>query len=70
MFVIINNDSGYTMAKGGDQTMSRIKCLVEECRYNSDYLCDAEQIEVCSCGSEKSVRHSDETACRTFTDRG
>ena len=49
--------------------MSRIKCLVEECRYNSDCLCDAEEIEVCSCGSERNVRHSDETACRTFTDR-
>lgn len=46
--------------------MSKIKCMVEECHYNSSYYCDAQEIEVCSCGTN-SVSCADQTACRTFT---
>lgn len=45
--------------------MSRIKCLVEECKYNSSYHCDAKEIEVRSSGNT-SVSCPDETACETF----
>jgi hypothetical protein len=45
--------------------MSKIKCMVEECKYNSSYLCDAKEIMVCSSGSAN-VKCADQTACHTF----
>lgn len=43
-----------------------IKCVVEECQYNKNKLCQAEAIEVQSSG-DKMVETSDGTACATFT---
>lgn len=48
--------------------MARIKCLVEECKYNHDYHCDAKEIEVRSSDCS-SVSCPDETACETFESR-
>lgn len=48
--------------------MSKIKCLVEECKYNNNCNCDANAIEVRSCGC-KAVSCPDETACETFEHR-
>ena len=42
----------------------KIKCLVEECKYNDSYFCGAHEIEVRSCTSH--VNTPDETACETF----
>lgn len=49
--------------------MSKVKCMVEECTYNCGNLCNANEIEVCSCGA-KQVNCADETACRTFRGKG
>ncbi len=48
--------------------MSKIKCVVEECKYNKNQVCQAGEIEVRSSGS-MSVMTSDGTACETFTPR-
>lgn len=48
--------------------MSRIKCQVEECVYNSSKLCQADEIEVRSSGT-MSVNSSDQTACETFRNK-
>lgn len=48
--------------------MSKVKCLVQECKYNNSYLCDANEIEVRSCGSAN-VSTADQTACETFATR-
>ena len=45
--------------------MTEIKCLVEECKYNNDYYCQANEIEVRSNGTTN-VNRPDETACETF----
>lgn len=42
-----------------------IKCVVEECQYNQNRLCQADSIEVCSSG-DKMVETTDGTACSTF----
>ena len=42
-----------------------IKCVVEECHFNENMVCNAEGIEVCSSG-DKNVETSDGTACSTF----
>lgn len=44
------------------------KCLVEECRYNKNFECHAEQIEVRSSG-DMVVGASEETACETFKNK-
>lgn len=46
-----------------------IKCVVEECAYNQNKLCNAEEIEVRSSG-DMSVNTSDGTACETFKPQG
>ena len=48
--------------------MSRIKCMVEECVYNSNTACSAQQIEVCSCNCTN-VNKAGETECHTFKHR-
>ena len=48
----------FKLAKG-------IKCVVEECVYNQDKLCQADSIEVRSSG-DMAVATSDGTACETF----
>lgn len=45
--------------------MSNVKCLVEECKYNNCFYCNANEIEVRSSGTA-SVYNPDETACETF----
>lgn len=45
--------------------MGKIKCLVEECKYNKKEMCHAGEIEVRSSGT-MSVLDSDSTACETF----
>ena len=45
--------------------MSHVKCLVEECRFNTNDVCQADRIEVRSSGT-KDVQNSDNTACSTF----
>lgn len=45
--------------------MTEIKCLVEECKYNNSYYCDANEIEVRSNGTTK-VTAPTQTACETF----
>lgn len=45
--------------------MSEIKCVVEECKYNNNKVCQAQGIEVRSSG-DMSVETSDGTACETF----
>ena len=42
-----------------------IKCMVEECNYNKNKLCNAETIEVFSSMGRR-VNSSDGTACKTF----
>lgn len=42
-----------------------IKCVVEECHYNQDKMCNADSIEVRSSGDLK-VETTDGTACSTF----
>lgn len=42
-----------------------IKCVVEECVYNQNKMCNADSIEVRSSG-DMSVSTSDGTACETF----
>ena len=56
---------GHTKERKGGDIMSKIKCLVEECKYNNNCNCDASAIEVRSCGC-KAVSCPDETACETF----
>jgi len=46
--------------------VQRIKCMVEECAYNDNYLCNAEEIEVRSSGKNRVVNSTDGTACETF----
>jgi len=43
--------------------------MVEECKYNSNYYCDAHQIEVRSNGTTQVTTNS-QTACETFTNHG
>lgn len=45
--------------------MGEIKCLVEECRYNRNQICQAGGIEVASSGDMK-VSSSPGTQCSTF----
>ncbi|MFZ7103691.1 MAG: DUF1540 domain-containing protein [Peptococcaceae bacterium] len=45
---------------------SRIKCKVEECVYNSQGLCDADNIEVMSSAGSMKVGTNAETMCSTF----
>ncbi len=45
--------------------MTKIKCLVEECKFNNSYACAANQVEVRSCGTTQ-VCNATETACQTF----
>lgn len=45
--------------------MAKIKCLVEECKYNNSCYCNAKEIEVRSNGCS-AVSCPDETACETF----
>lgn len=42
-----------------------VKCVVEECVYNQNKLCQADEIEVRSSG-DMAVSTSDGTACETF----
>ncbi|MCL4441362.1 MAG: DUF1540 domain-containing protein [Firmicutes bacterium] len=42
-----------------------IKCVVEECHFNENMICNADAIEVRSSG-DRSVETSDGTACSTF----
>lgn len=44
----------------------KIKCMVEECVYNDNYVCQAEEIEVRSSSKNRVVNSSDGTACETF----
>lgn len=46
-----------------------VKCVVEECEFNQNNLCNAEDIEVRSSG-DLSVKSSDGTACETFKPQG
>lgn len=48
--------------------MTNIKCLVEECKYNSNYYCDANAIEVRSNGTTQ-VNKASQTACETFSNQ-
>ena len=48
--------------------MSKIKCMVEECHYNDTCICNADEIEVCSCGSNN-VKCDDQTKCHTFREK-
>lgn len=41
------------------------KCGVEECRFNNNFECYADGIEVMSSGTKK-VKNSDNTMCQTF----
>ncbi len=50
--------------------MSKIKCLVEECHYYANDLCEASEIEVRSCCNSKNVKTSSDTECKTFVQRG
>ncbi|NLC78033.1 MAG: DUF1540 domain-containing protein [Clostridia bacterium] len=43
----------------------KIKCKVEECRFNTRFECAADFIEVRSSG-DNVVKGSDGTACETF----
>lgn len=45
--------------------MTDVKCLVEECKYNQSYYCNAKGIEVRSNGATQ-VKSASETACETF----
>ena len=45
--------------------MSHVKCMVEECKYHENNVCQASSIEVRSSGT-KNVQNSDNTACSTF----
>jgi len=56
--------NGQTKQKGGGE-MNKIKCVVEECQYNSGNSCTASSIDVASSGS-MSVSTADDTACKTF----
>lgn len=49
--------------------MTNIKCMVEECKYNQSTHCNANGIEVRSCGTTQ-VKNATETACETFTTQG
>ena len=49
--------------------MAEIKCMVEECKYNSDYYCNASTIQVRSDGVTN-VASSSQTACETFSKGG
>jgi hypothetical protein len=57
------------LADEGGEKMSKVKCMVEECHYNSSYLCDASEIEVRSSGTN-SVHQPEQTECRTFRNKG
>ena len=48
--------------------MSKIVCQAENCHYNQDRLCNANEIEVCNCGVSNATC-SDQTECRTFRER-
>jgi len=45
--------------------LNKITCKVEECCYNKSSACEADEVEVCSCGCAH-VTDASETACRTF----
>ncbi len=45
--------------------MPEIKCVVEECAFQNNMLCHADNIEVRSSGDQQ-VKTSDGTACETF----
>ncbi|ACB84436.1 DUF1540 domain-containing protein [Natranaerobius thermophilus] len=46
--------------------MSDIKCQVEECYYNENYMCGASSIKVRSSVTNNVVNNTDDTACETF----
>lgn len=48
--------------------LAKIRCVVEECLFNEDHICQAEEIEVRSSGT-MSVINSEGTACETFIPR-
>jgi len=43
-----------------------MKCLCEECKYNEDFECHADGIEVRSSAEGNKVITSDGTSCSTF----
>ncbi len=45
--------------------MKNLKCKVEECTYNDNCYCMANEIEVCSCG-DRHVEDAEKTFCKTF----
>jgi len=47
--------------------MSKIKCTVEECQYNTSDLCQASTIQVKEGMQDHMISTSDDTACKTFT---
>lgn len=46
----------------------QIKCKVEECKHNRDFICHAGSIQVMSSRTKRPTC-SDETACHTFAPR-
>lgn len=45
--------------------MTKINCSVEECKYNSNLYCHADEIQVAGRGNQR-VGTSDGTLCKTF----
>ncbi|MDD4572541.1 MAG: DUF1540 domain-containing protein [Clostridia bacterium] len=48
--------------------MNKINCLVEECVYNCNNDCEANEIQVCS-SNAGNVSHPDNTFCKTFSSK-
>ena len=48
--------------------MTNIKCMVEECKYNDNYFCEAGEICIKSCDGRR-VNCCEQTACETFDKR-
>lgn len=44
----------------------KVKCSVENCTYNKEYMCYADALEVNPMEQKQQARISDDTCCTTF----
>lgn len=52
-------------SSGGDSMAKDVCCHVDNCVYNHDCKCDAQEITVCNCKCNE-AKEIKETACETF----
>ena len=44
----------------------KVKCEVENCKYNEDNLCDLDELEISCIGNKGTCKEKEETICKSF----